>query len=827
MGDTGAVARAAKCDKSGRGDGVFLRGRLGAATWILVVAIPAAALLGAVGWLASGDASPVGGADGPARAGSGGALPVTRRGEIPLPQGTVRLQPSPRGDLLVCSLAGGAGLVVVDAGGGVRGRLPGDGYWGPASWSSDGAHLCYLTCPPGRPPEFARGRVVVYAADDGSTQSIALGCADPGPVEPVLCWVENAPPLTIVLYTEDAAYEWVPGQVGFWPAPWGWGGGQGRGSGSVAARGYHRTVHFAGEDEVVELALAPQGIRFAALCRVEGGWRLYVAGTESWEPMVLVDEGAGTAGSLTWSPEGRFLGYVASLPREGGSAARFVDLADWSLAHLAYSGAADVAWADPLGAVVLTRRGAAARAVAVTVGAPPRVTALSVHQRFPSPADPELRSFRVENGSSFTVYRNDFSIYVGYDRKVTADMACCLLSCVPGPPPDVEEIVHDKEGAICLRFTDAPAEVRQVQLRLGPIGGGDEVKLKVRRIPEPAVVIAGPPTLPYAARGGRSRLFESLPDGCDARQIGTIAGILDRPLLSPDGSFIAYNEPVQYQDDIPGYVCWVRPIRGGTPLALDEAEPVAWLSGSRLLLRNAVIVDPATGERVGALPGAPLQGGGAFSVSRSGRWVASLRAVGQDRQRVALILHDLEGWTARFAGEVGDWPTEHGGPWVVPPGWSPDERHIAISSTCLDRPRLIVVDVATTRMRTLPSGEETRGVPREAVTAETRPAKGGPPRPAVWSPDGRYLAWRAAEGWSVIAPDGGMVCRVPGLDDDQGLPMWSPEGRRLLYTAEASEGGPVVCVLAVEGRSVERIARGVAVGWTADGSRIIWATRDP
>jgi dipeptidyl aminopeptidase/acylaminoacyl peptidase len=112
--------------------------------------------------------------------------------------------------------------------------------------------------------------------------------------------------------------------------------------------------------------------------------------------------------------------------------------------------------------------------------------------------------------------------------------------------------------------------------------------------------------------------------------------------------------------------------------------------------------------------------------------------------------------------------------WAERPQLSPDGRRIVYQRSFFDamkdvrRSNLWLVDVGS-------------GAQRPLTTGATND------RGAVWSPDGKRLAWVASDGTSVQIfvrwLDGGETARITRVQQGPGSLAWSPDGKRIAFTA--------------------------------------------
>jgi Tol biopolymer transport system component/predicted Ser/Thr protein kinase len=133
------------------------------------------------------------------------------------------------------------------------------------------------------------------------------------------------------------------------------------------------------------------------------------------------------------------------------------------------------------------------------------------------------------------------------------------------------------------------------------------------------------------------------------------------------------------------------------------------------------------------------------------------------------------------------------------------------------------------------------------------PTAGGDPVPLVgseavdfhprWSPDSRWIAFvsnrNGRSGIFLVPPLGGQVQRLADINMRQLLPAdgvgalggipWSPDGERLLFSRQASDGSIAIWAIELDSRrETQRTHPGPGVqdlwaSWTFDGSRIVFS----
>lgn len=161
------------------------------------------------------------------------------------------------------------------------------------------------------------------------------------------------------------------------------------------------------------------------------------------------------------------------------------------------------------------------------------------------------------------------------------------------------------------------------------------------------------------------------------------------------------------------------------------------------------------------------------------------------------------------------------------PAWSPDGERILFGSNRDGDDELFVMDADGRNVRQL-----TRNT-RSDLTAR-------------WSPDGKWIAFssdRARPGEPeifVMRANGSGVRRLirtrndPNRQDAQFSPVWSPDGRRLIFSMTVAEGNPELFAVGVDGRGLKRLTftRGdietfgddTMPDWSRDGRTVVFVS---
>jgi TolB protein len=281
---------------------------------------------------------------------------------------------------------------------------------------------------------------------------------------------------------------------------------------------------------------------------------------------------------------------------------------------------------------------------------------------------------------------------------------------------------------------------------------------------EPAFALDGSHIAYFSLLAGTTtvRLIVANPDGADARPVAEFAAMAANSgaqvafiglAWSPDGRRIAYSAPVAGRAQL-----FVVGLDGSPPVKIGpptlEAQDPAWSpDGARIAVR-----------------------GGHFDKQRG------IYVIDSDgRGSPVLISQPPE------LGMTQD--TQFSGP-----AWSPDGAVIAYSQVVVPGESHVFVGS--------PAGSDTRDISGGGQYDWT-------PR---WSPDGRWIAWRAGQpvrpGQFVVAkPDGSQ--RSPLPPTVLGTPIWSPDGRTLIGAAPNVATGSADRLLLIDiaaGTSTEILA---------------------
>ncbi|HSA55504.1 MAG TPA: hypothetical protein VLE53_07355 [Gemmatimonadaceae bacterium] len=159
--------------------------------------------------------------------------------------------------------------------------------------------------------------------------------------------------------------------------------------------------------------------------------------------------------------------------------------------------------------------------------------------------------------------------------------------------------------------------------------------------------------------------------------------------------------------------------------------------------------------------------------------------------------------------------------------WSPDGRHIAFRHVECD-PWGYYYYYSLCYV----AGLRTASLPDWSLVEVTN----GPDGPADWSPDGALLVFARAEHngsrLHTVRVDGGGLAplRIDDFGEEVLDPVWSPDGRRIAFACRNASNWDV-CVVNVDGSGFRRLTNDAAgdfnPAWSPDGSQIAFTTDGP
>ena len=210
-----------------------------------------------------------------------------------------------------------------------------------------------------------------------------------------------------------------------------------------------------------------------------------------------------------------------------------------------------------------------------------------------------------------------------------------------------------------------------------------------------------------------------------------------------------------------------------------------------------------------------LAGTSSAAPAPANRELAFVRSEGASTE-IYVIREDGSGLRRLTANRAADYS----------PVWSPDGKRILFASNRDGDDELFVMDA---------SGRNVRQLTRNRAMDLT----------PQWSPDGRWIAFasdRARSGepeiW-VMRANGSAARRLVRTaahpwQDRQYSPIWSPDGRRIVFTMAAAAEDPELYVVGADGRGLRRLTRtrgtldhpadDTMPHWSADGSALVFVS---
>jgi Tol biopolymer transport system component len=190
----------------------------------------------------------------------------------------------------------------------------------------------------------------------------------------------------------------------------------------------------------------------------------------------------------------------------------------------------------------------------------------------------------------------------------------------------------------------------------------------------------------------------------------------------------------------------------------------------------------------------------------------------------------------------------------APPRWSPDDRFIAFTRPARDdgvlHHEVRIIEVATGKELLVGGGDHpswssdgkliasSLGIVDRSSPRETKPVRIPEGDEFTWSPDGNRIAFlRTIPGGAhavalhLMDPEGNFLRRLTRHDRIDEAPVWSPDGRNLVYhsraTWDALGTDYEVAIVSAEGGEGPSFGVGMDPVWTPDGRGVIYtALRD-
>ena len=290
--------------------------------------------------------------------------------------------------------------------------------------------------------------------------------------------------------------------------------------------------------------------------------------------------------------------------------------------------------------------------------------------------------------------------------------------------------------------------------------------------------------------------------GGTGRKIVEAPGAVAEPTLSRDGKWLYYTE--------------VNAPPSGKP------DP----DGADFVIKRR---DLTTGSTITLVTG--YAGAMTPQISPDGQRLAFVRRVAT---RDVLFVHDLKSGKQRpvFDGLSRDLKGHNTLSGFYPTfGWFPDNRHVAIWA----KGELLNIDVVTGESRKIPfSASATHRITRAVRAAQSLSDKTFDARAIdspTLAPDGRTLVWSAiGQLWKKRMPEGKPE-RLSPEQDFAYSPIFSPDGRQILYVKWEDATGSTLQLISLDGKTSKTVlafdARVSHLAYSYDGSKIVFQVQRP
>lgn len=144
----------------------------------------------------------------------------------------------------------------------------------------------------------------------------------------------------------------------------------------------------------------------------------------------------------------------------------------------------------------------------------------------------------------------------------------------------------------------------------------------------------------------------------------------------------------------------------------------------------------------------------------------------------------------------------------IGPAWSPDGGRLVFDSQGDGWTDLGVVNVDGSGEQRLAEGSYDTGDPAKVAGGD------------AWSPDGQKIVYIDRRGrLAIMRPDGTQRRRLAGAVFASGEPSWSPNGRKILFSAKGE-----IAVVNANGTGRRLVARGLQPVWSPNGRQIAFVS---
>lgn len=326
-------------------------------------------------------------------------------------------------------------------------------------------------------------------------------------------------------------------------------------------------------------ALSPDGTQLAVVrIQQEGAGQLVVSGVDGSGPRALVTRRLPeTLSTLSWSPDGKTLGFAArslyepsagveAVPTRGGPT-RMVGSRSWH-------GIGAISWLPNAAGLLVA-------------GNQPYPLSQIWYLSYPA-GKPRRVTTDLDSYESLSLSGDGRSV-----AAVQRETACQLWTVEPGAPATAKQISNGQwDGLNSVAWApngevyfEGPGRA-DLKTQIWAIAANGERRRQITSgefTGTPGICGGGRIIVYLSYEGGAPHVWRSDPDGTNARQLTRGVGEFS-PACSPDGSSVLYFTPA---GDSAGV--WKLPVEGGTPIRIWDRPGMARISpdGKFVLIREA------------------------------------------------------------------------------------------------------------------------------------------------------------------------------------------------------------------------------------------------